>query len=180
MKYYVISVIFTLILCLSCKTQKNEEIQQKIELPDMVQVDYEHYIYKNNRVYLEAFIGEAKSYEKKNQIVCQKISAQIYNTKNQIVTKVRAEEAVIDNGTDEFCFRNDVVVEKVDQDISIYTEELVLNYKANTLVTEKELTMKKKDGSQLKAKSMRSDLTSQITDFEQMDMLYYYDEEEKE
>lgn len=179
MKKYNFAVVFIFVLfCLfSCSMEKSDSDAGRVELPDMLQQNYKHNIYKNKRVYLEAEIGLAKSYEKKNQIVCEKVSARITNTKNELTMKINSDNAIIDNAVDEFLFQNNVVIDKLDQGITLYTDELVLNYNQNQLTSEGKVRIVKADGSELLADSMKSDLNSQTTEFSKIDMNYFYEEE---
>ena len=171
-----VALLFVLILISSCSVAKNSEVKKRVELPDMIQVDYKHNIYKNNRVYLMANISEARTYEKTDKIECSSIFAEIRNTKSELTMRIKSDKAEINNATNDFYFRENVVIEKLDQDAEIRAQEIVLNYNKNQLFSEKPIEIHKKDGSVLKATSMKSDLTSQVTEFKDMDLLYYNQE----
>ena len=177
---FAVVLIFALFCLFSCAMEKSDSDTGRVELPDMLQQNYKHNIYKNKRVYLEAEIGLAKSYEKKNQIVCEKVNARITNTKNELTMKINSDNAIIDNAVDEFLFQNNVVIDKLDQGITLYTDELVLNYNQNLLTSEGKVRIIKADGSELVADSMKSDLNSQTTEFSKIDMNYFYEEEKQE
>ena len=174
---FAVVLILALFCFFSCSMEKSDSDAGRVELPDMLQQNYKHNMYKNKRVYLEAEIGLAKSYEKKNQIVCEKVSARITNTKNELTMKINSDNAIIDNAVDEFLFQNNVVIDKLDQGITLYTDELVLNYNQNQLTSEGKVRIVKADGSELLADSMKSDLNSQTTEFSKIDMNYFYEEE---
>ncbi|MBR2316867.1 MAG: hypothetical protein IKA37_02745, partial [Spirochaetales bacterium] len=116
---FAVVFIFTLFCFFSCSMEKSDADMGRVELPDMLQQNYKHNIYKNKRVYLEAEIGLAKSFEKKNQIVCEDVYAQITNTKNELTMKINSDNAIIDNAVDEFLFQNNVVIDKLDQGITL-------------------------------------------------------------
>jgi LPS export ABC transporter protein LptC len=176
---FAVVLILALFCFFSCSMEKSDSDAGRVELPDMLQQNYKHNIYKNKRVYLEAQIGLAKSYEKKNQIICEDVYAQLSNTKNELTMKINSDNAIIDNAVDEFLFQNNVVIDKLDQGITLYTNELVLNYNQNVLKSEGEVRILKADGSQLLASSMNTDLNSQTTEFSNIDMNYFYEEEKK-
>lgn len=178
--YFAVAFIFAVFCFFSCSMEKSDADIGRAELPDMLQQNYKHNIYKNKRIYLEAEIGLAKSYEKRNQIVCEKIYVQLTNTKNELTMKINSDNAVIDNAVDEFLFQNNVVIDKLDQGITLYTDELVLNYSRNQLTSDGKVRIVKADGSQLLADSMKSDLNSQTTEFSNIDMDYFYEDEKKE
>lgn len=177
---FAVVFIFTLFCFFSCSMEKSDADMGRVELPDMLQQNYKHNIYKNKRVYLEAEIGLAKSFEKKNQIVCEDVYAQITNTKNELTMKINSDNAIIDNAVDEFLFQNNVVIDKLDQGITLYTDELILNYNQNLLTSEGKIRILKADGSELLANSMKTDLNSQTTEFSKIDMDYFYEEEKEE
>ena len=80
----------------------------------------------------------------------------------------------------EFLFQNNVVIDKLDQGITLYTDELILNYNQNLLTSEGKIRILKADGSELLADSMKTDLNSQTTEFSKIDMDYFYEEEKEE
>lgn len=180
MYYKFICTIFILLFSIGCSIEKKSDTQKAVEIPDMVQINYKHYIYKAGRIYLEAFVGVGRSYEKTKQINCEVIDAVVYNSKNEKVTTIKSDTGNIDSNNSTLIFIGNVKIDKIDKDAVIYADEIKLNYSDNTLSSDKPVVIKKEDGSILKASSMFSDLKEQKTDFSQMDLVYYYEDDEKD
>jgi len=170
----ILSIFFS-----SCKveySQKNETFQN---LPNIIQKNYSHNIYKNRKKYLFAKISNTEFYEKKKIINCEKIYAEIYDSKEKLTTTISSDKAVINNNDKKFLFSDNVELEMFEKETKLYSAELELDYDKNKMKSAGAIVMKKKDGSYVKADSMESDVGLEITSFKNMEIKYFYDEEKK-
>ena len=81
---------------LSCAdTMAKYEPNNDTVYPDMVQENYSHFIYKNNRQYLTTVIQYAEFYEKEDRISCKILDAKVYNSKGEITTHINSDQGEI-------------------------------------------------------------------------------------
>lgn len=155
-------------------------LKEKNSLPSMTESNYKHYIYKNKKKYLYAEIEYAEFYEKENYIDCIKINAEIYDSTGDITSRIKAKKGKIDKEEGKLILSGDVILELIENKAKLYTEELDMDYKNNKLISKTNVIFKKDDGSYIKADSMESDIALESTKFKNMEILYYYEEDEKE
>lgn len=176
-------LILFLVICLfiSCgAVKKRTSKTPKKKYPDMIQENYTHYIYKNKKKYLYAEINYAEFYEKKNTIECLGLYAEIYNAKGELTTKIKSVEGIIDKKEKNVLFNGNVEFELLENETILYSDKIVLDYKKNKLTTDKEVLILKDDGSYVKSTSLESDIKKEETKFENMEIKYYYEEDEDE
>lgn len=174
-RYVLVILLFLTIL--SCSRKPGEEkVVDKKEYPDMIQDNYNHFIYKNGRINLNAQIGRALFFNKKRIIECEKFFAEIYNSQGELTTVIHSDKAVIDNNLKLVNFIKNVKIDMKDKKFIMYTDELKLFYKENRMISEEEVLIEKEDGSFLKADSMESDFKEDTTNFVNLDMKYHYDD----
>jgi len=178
MKKRFIYLFILIAFILSCTKINRNDDKDKKDFPDVIQVSYKHYIYKNGYKYIEALIDYARFFEKTNKIECKKILANIYNSKGVLVTKIVADKADIDKSENIFFFKTNVVVEHYEKKTTMVTDELKLDYKNNKLICEKEVTISKKDGSFIKANNLESNLREQKTNFSTLTLKYFYEDKD--
>lgn len=180
MKKKIFFIILIIVLIFNCGKQTSEQqVVDESIYPDLVQKNYKHYIYKNNKKYLYATVELAEFYEKKNYIDCDSIYAEIYNAKGELTTKINAVKAIINKNTKNVTFSENVIFDVVENDLKLYSEEITLDYMQNKLISKGAVSIEKEDGSFIKGDSMESDIKNEITKFEKMIIKYYYDDEEK-
>ncbi len=178
-KLILILIIFITIL--NCGIKKTSRKKKDIEnFPDMIQTNYRHYIYKNAKRYLYAKIGHAEFYEKLKTIDCVDLEAKIYDSDGELTTIIHSDNGVVDKKEKKILFTGNVVFELLENETKLYSEEIELDYKNNKLITDKDVLIDKEDGSYIKATSMESDIKLEATNFENMDVKYFYDEDEDE
>lgn len=163
----------------SCGFEKSNDESAAVELPDVVQRNYNHYIYKGTRLFLEAKIDIGRTYEKRKATDCEVISARVYNSKGELATLISADLGEIDSRRSILKFINNVYIERFEDKVILRTDELSINYNENTMITEKKVIITKEDGSILIADGMNSDLSAQTTTFYNMDLTYYYEDEDE-
>ena len=171
-------ILYSILIISGCSTetvQKKREITQNY--PDMIQKNYKHNIYKNGRKYLIADINEALFFDKSKKINCTEFQAEVYNSKEELTTRINSDEAVIDNKENIIFLNGNVVIEMIDKESTLYSEELKLYYKDNKMSSEKDVLVEKNDGSTLKASGMDSDFKTDTTNFIEMDLQYFYEDE---
>lgn len=177
-----IYAIVGLMLFTFCSKEVTKETKKEEEqiLPEIVQYNYKHYIYKNSKKYLIANIKVAQFFEKKKEINCDGIYAEIYNGKGELTTTINADKANINKETKKVTFSENVIFDVIDNKIKLFTEEITLDYAGNKLFSKGEVLIKKEDGSFIKGDSMESDIKNAVTKFEKMIIKYYYDDEKKD
>ena len=148
-------------------------------LHELVLKDYNHYIYKNNKKYLLASVNEAVFYEKELKIICDRIKADIYDSKGELITIVNSDNGVIDKNEKTLTFKGNVNIKLIENKAKLFSDEIKLDYENNKLISEKKILLEKNDGSYIHADSMESDLKLEATKFENMKIKYYYDEDKK-
>lgn len=171
----IIFLIF-LVLILNCSNAKLDKDTQKGEFPDIIQQNYEHFIYKNSKRYLYTKINLAKFFDKKEKIECENIYAIVYNSKGETKAEISANYSEIDQKTKNVTFKGNIKIKMIEEKATLYTEELFLNYKDNKMVSNTEILIEKNDGSYLKASSMESDINKQETSFNNLELKYYYED----
>lgn len=173
-------LFFVLFVIFSCSdTMAKYEPYEGEALPDMTQDNYEHYIYKNNHKYLSTFITHADFYETENRISCKGLSATVYNSKNEITTVITSETGEINQKNKQVEFTGSVVIKSYENETTMSTEKLVLDYKNNKMFNDVPITIMKDNGSSLSANSMRADIQTKKSNFTDMHIIYYYDTDEK-
>lgn len=177
----ILKFIF-LILLLNCAKeikQETQKIENKPLLPDIIQYNYRHYIYKNGKKYLFAVIEKAMFFEKKQTIEFENIYAQIYNGKGELTCEITANKGIIEKEKKKVTFSENVVFNLIENKIKLNTNSITLDYLNNKLKTDGEVLIAKEDGSFIKSDSMESDIKNSITKFEKMLIKYYYEENEE-
>lgn len=173
-------IIFFLFYIFSCKVEEFAKIKSKeINYPDLVLKNYKHYIYKNKKKYLFANINEAEFHEKDLKIICNRIKAEIYDSDEKLTTMVNSERGEIDKDKKILTFIGNVNIELLENNASLFCDELKLDYENNRLISDTPVILKKKDGSYIQADAMESDLKLEATKFVNMRIKYYYDEDKK-
>jgi LPS export ABC transporter protein LptC len=171
----IFNLFLTLILLTQCTVREEKKTEEVKVYPDMEQVNYQHYIYKNGRKYLAASISKAEFFEKKGQINCTQIHAEVFNSKEELSTLITADSGEINRIEKYFIFKGKVAVDSKIKKIKLNTEELKLDYQNNRLICDKEVIITKEDGSYIKSAFMDSDIKTQNTRFDQLELMYYYD-----
>jgi LPS export ABC transporter protein LptC len=177
MKYnkLILVLIIIFLVCFSCSKLKKDSKQKK-SYPDIVQLDYRHYIYKNSRKYITAKVGVANTFEKRKTIECQNMEAEIYNSKGVLITKINSDSGSINQDKKIFFFKGNVKIEQYEKKTTMTTEELKLDYEKNKLICDKEVKISKEDGSYLKTDKLNSDLREQQTYFTKLELKYFYED----
>jgi LPS export ABC transporter protein LptC len=175
--YYNIFII--LIFFLNCSKNEINKKKEIIYYPDIVEINYHHYIYKNATKYLHAKIDEAKIYEKLEKIECTKIIGEIYKSNGEIDTKINADSAVIDQKEKKAIFTGNVVFEMIETKSKLQADEIIMDYENNKLFCNYNVIIEKDDGSYLKATSFETNIKTQETKFTKMEIKYFYDEEKE-
>ena len=178
MKNIVKIGIFIIILFFSCGIVREKEDKIKKRFPDMVQIEYEHYIYKIGRKFLIAKIKQANFFEKANKIECDVIRAEIYNSKNELTTLIEADKGIINKDDKVVYFSGNVKIQSFEQKTKLYTEELRVDYQNNRLISDKDIIIEKDDGSYLKSKYFESNLKLQETRFDNLESKYFYNDKD--
>ena len=166
-------------MIINCSSNKEKVEKVIYSVPDMIQTNYRHYIYKNGKKSLFARIEEARFYEKKSEINCYRVYVETYNSKGELTTKIRSENGLINRNEKIFIFSGNVEIESIEDESTLHSQEVELDYKNNKLVSKKDILIDKKDGSYIKATSMESDIKLQSTKFTDMVIKYYYDEDKE-
>jgi LPS export ABC transporter protein LptC len=169
------AVFFIILLFFSC-TIKEKDVADNKKKPDMIQENYDHFIYKNGRKYLEAKIDKAFFYEKTQTIECNDISADIFNSKNELTTKINSDKGVINKKDKNVLFTGNVIIKSVEKKTDLLTEELTLDYQNNKMTSDKDVLFRKEDGSYLKTKSLSSEIKQQTITFGTVELLYNYED----
>ena len=169
-------LVFLIILTFSCAVTKEKSENTAKKEPDMVQKNYKHFIYKNGRKYLEATIKDAMFYEKSETVECNVISANIYNSKNELTTIINSDKGNINKKDKNVVFSGNVIVKALEKKVDLLTEELILDYQNNKLISDKEVLFKKEDGSYLKTDSFTSEIKQQTITFGSVELLYNYED----
>lgn len=180
MKNRFIFIFFISNLLFSCMVSVEEDLSVERSLPDIVQIDYEHHISKYGRKFLLATIKRSESYELDRKVECTGIAASIYNSKEELITTIKSEIGTIDNKSNKFIFKDDVVLVQIDKEVTMYSDEVILNYLDNKMECNKPVKIIKANGSTLKADSMESDFDKGDIVFTNLDIIYYYEEDENE
>ena len=137
------------------------------------------YLFQNKKKYLFAEISNAEFHEKKTKINCDRIKAEIYDSGGELTTLVNSERGEIDKNQKILTFIGNVNIELLENDATLFCDELKLDYENNKLITDSQVLLKKKDGSYIQADSMESDLKLEATKFVNMRIKYFYDEDKK-
>ncbi len=178
LRHVRIFLIFLLIL--SCAdTMSKYEPNNDTVYPDMVQENYSHFIYKNNRQYLTTVIQYAEFYEKEDRISCKILDAKVYNSKGEITTHISSEQGEINQNQKLIEFTGSVVIESFENETVLSTENLILDYKNNKMYNNTPVVIERENGSKLEATSMRADIQTQESNYTDMHIIYYYDSDEK-
>ena len=178
--FHIFLIILSFIIIINnCKIKKAANKNDHKNYPDMIQNNYRHYIYKNKKKHLYASIEHAEFYEKLKTINCKILNAEIYNSDGDITTIIYSDEGKIDKKEKKMLFIGNVVFELLENETKLYGDEIELDYKNNKLISKKDVLFKKEDGSYIKASSMDSDIKLESTKFEDMEIKYFYDDEEK-
>jgi LPS export ABC transporter protein LptC len=173
--YYIITLTFITILT-GCSVRNNDDqTDERKVYPDLVQVNYNHLIYKNGKKYLETNIDRAEFFEKTNKIKCTALKAEIYNSKGVKTTIISSKKGEIDKQTKNVIFSGDVVFEMIENKATLYSQEIKLDYQNNKMISEKDVVLEKEDGSYIKATSMESDIKIDSTRFDDMELKYFYE-----
>lgn len=169
-----------IIIFFSCKVDDLSKFKSdKYNLPDITLRNYKHYIYKNQKKYLYAKIELAEFFEKSLEINFYKIIAEIYDSDGKLTAKVNSDNGIIDKNEKILTFKDNVIIQIIENEAKLHCEELKLDYQNNKLMSEKPILLEKNDGSYILADSMESDLKLEATKFVNMKIKYYYDDEEK-
>ena len=173
-------ILFLTILLLSCAdTMAKYEPNNDTVYPDMVQENYSHFIYKNNRQYLTTVIQYAEFYEKEDRISCKILDAKVYNSKGEITTHISSEQGEINQNQKLIEFTGSVIIESFENETVLRTENLILDYKNNKMYNSTPVVIERENGSKLEATSMRADIQTQESNYTDMHIIYYYDTDEK-
>ncbi|MCG8570555.1 MAG: LPS export ABC transporter periplasmic protein LptC [Spirochaetes bacterium] len=173
--------ILLFLLFLQCKTKQSDDSEEPRKiLPDIIQQNYMHYIYKNKRIYLEAEIELAEFFDESNKIECKVFTGTTYNSKGKMNTQIWSDQAVIDSAGGSIQFNGNVIVNMIDKKVKLYTDELFFNYKDNILIGERGVIFEKEDGSKLNADKMVSNFADDQTEFTNMDLKYFYKQDSKD
>jgi len=148
-----------------------------VELPYIIQIDYRHYIYKNNREFLKATISKAQFFDKKNSIECDEIFAEVYNSKKETKVRIKADKSIVDKNKRNLFFTGNVEIDLIEQESKITADNLELDYERNILTCKDNVLVTKDNGSYLKTDFFQSRLDEGETNFEKLDLKYFYDEE---
>jgi LPS export ABC transporter protein LptC len=171
--------ILALLILLNCKVNYSGKDSNERKFPTIIQSNYIHNIYKNKKKYLVASIEKAEFYEKSKTIECTFINVEIYDSKEVLKSRIKADEALIDNKEKKLTFNNNVEMEISEKEATLYADQIILDSEKNRLNCPGKLVMKKKDGSYIRADSLESDVSLEITNFKNMEIRYFYDEEKK-
>ena len=178
LRHVRIFLIFLLIF--SCAdTMSKYEPNDDTVYPDMVQENYAHYIYKNNRQYLNTIIQYAEFFEKQDKISCKVLDAKVYNSKGEITTHINSDQGEINQNQKIIEFTGNVVIESFENETVLRTENLILDYKNNKMYNNTPVVIERDNGSKLEATSMRADIQTQESNYTDMHIIYYYDSDEK-
>lgn len=177
MKLYHVFIIF--ILFISCGKNEINKNKEVVYYPDIVEINYDHYIYKNTTKYLHAKINEAKIYEKLDKIECSRITGEIYKSSGEIDTKINADNAVIDQKEKKAVFTGNVIFEMIETKSKLHADEIIMDYQNNKLFCNNNVIIEKDDGSYLKATSFETNIKTQETKFTKMEIKYFYDEDKE-
>lgn len=177
-KILLLFVIYSVLISCSDTMAKYEPYEGEA-LPDMTQDNYEHYIYKNNHKYLSTFITHANFYETENRISCKGLTATVYNSKNEITTVITSDTGEINQKKKQVEFTGSVVIKSYENETTLSTEKLFLDYKQNKMFNDVPVSIMKDNGSTLNANSMRADIQTKKSNFTDMHIIYYYDTDEK-
>ena len=170
-KYFVIFFIFLFFSCIV----REKEVKNEKKYPDLVLDSYDHTIFKNNRIYLNAVMTKASFYEKQGLIECDNIKAEIYNSKNETITIITADKGLVNKDAKTVVFTGKVNIELKEKKMTMHSEELKLDYENNIMSSDKEVIIDKTDGSFLKTTKFLSDIKKHETSFETLDLKYFYD-----
>lgn len=171
-------ILISFMLFLACSREEEDAFDAR-SFPDMIQYNYEHNIFKNGRKYLIADIKEAHFYDEEKKIECTEFNSVLYNSEGEITTKIKSDKGTINNNEKKVDFIGNVVINMIDKEVTLYTDQLELKYRENTLVSNTDVLIEKKDGSTLSATSMSSDIKTETTTFTDMDVDYFYDDEKE-
>jgi len=169
-------ISFFVLLSCSFVTEGNKDMDSK-ELPYIIQIDYEHYIYKNNREFLKATISKAQFFDKKNSIECDKIFAEVYSSKNETKVRIKADKSIVDKDKRSLFFTGNVEIDLLEQESKVTADNLELNYEKNVLTCKDNVLVTKDNGSYLKSDFFQSKLDESETNFEKLELQYFYDED---
>jgi len=172
--------VFFVILILSCSYDRSKyDRDETVEYPDMIQDIYVHYIYKNNKKYLKTEITRAEFYEKSGKILCDGLKANIFDSKGTLTTEIFADKGNINKNDKFVIFTGNVKVKTFESKSTIFTEELYLDYKNNKMFSNVPVSIKKDDGSYLNASSMESDIKTEESSFQNMEIKYFYEADDE-
>ena len=177
-KYIIILILFALIF--NCSVKRIKKKKESINYPDMVQVNYDHFIYKNSKKYLHAKIKHADFFKKLDTIECEGLRAEIYNSKGELTTIINADKGIVYKKEKKIYFTENVMFELLENETKLISEELILDYKDNKLTSNSDVLIKKDDGSYIKATSMESEIKLDSTKFEDMEVKYFYEDDDEE
>lgn len=175
-----VRIFLIFLLLFSCAdTMSKYEPNNDIVYPDMVQENYSHFIYKNNRQYLTTVIQYAEFFEKEDRISCKILDAKVYNSKGEITTHIQSDQGEINQKQKLIEFNGSVVIESFENETVLRTENLILDYKNNKMYNNTSVIIERENGSKLEASSMRADIQTQESNYTDMHIIYYYDSDEK-
>jgi len=149
-------------------------------MPDMVQTNYTHNIYKNSRVYLRSSITNASFFFTTKIIKCSNFTGRVFDLNKQITTEIFADEASIDEKNKTITLNGNVRLVSHLEETTVYSEQMNFDYDKEILLINTDVVIEKDDGSYLKATSMKSDLKEQTNYFTNLEMKFYYEEDEEE
>jgi len=154
-------------------------MDKKKVLPNMIQENYNHFIYKNGRIYLDASVSLALFFDKQNKIEVEGIKAEIYNSKGEITTKIESKKGVVNKEEKNIQFSENVKIESFEQKIKMFTEEIIMDYQNDKLIGKSDTLVQKEDGSYLKSKYFMSDIKASETKFKDLELQYFYNDEKE-
>ncbi len=164
---------------LSCTLKRDVDPNKKRIFPNMIQNNYNHFIYRNGRVFLNAKIDLALFYDKQDKIEVEGIKAEIYNSKEELTTRIVSDKGVVDREQKNIKFSNNVKIESFEQKIKMATEEIILDYQNDLLIANSETLIQKDDGSYLKSKNFVSNIKVMETNFKELELQYFYNDDKE-
>ncbi|HQJ06328.1 MAG TPA: LPS export ABC transporter periplasmic protein LptC, partial [Spirochaetota bacterium] len=123
--------------------------------------------------------GPGRLFEKSGKIRCDGLKADIFNSKGALTTEIFADKGNIDKNDKLVIFTGNVRIKTFESKSTIFTEELYLDYKNNKLFSNVPVSIKKDDGSYLNASSMESDIKTEESSFQNMEIKYFYEADDE-
>ena len=143
----------------------------------MIQENYNHRIYKNGKLNLDATLKRALFFDKDGKIEVDGITAEIFNSSGETTTKIQADKGTVNKNDKNVVFNQNVKVESFEQKIKLFTDKLTLDYQNDKLIADENVLIEKEDGSFLKSDYFESEIRAMETKFNNLELQYFYNDE---